>query len=54
MSITTEKAAVATAIRPFTFEPAQADLEDLRARISATRWPDRETVRQARRACRWP
>jgi pimeloyl-ACP methyl ester carboxylesterase len=45
MSITTEKAAVATAIRPFTFEPAQADLEDLRARITATRWPDRETVR---------
>jgi Epoxide hydrolase N terminus len=31
-------------IRPFTFEADQADLEDLRARIAATRWPDRETV----------
>ena len=44
MSVTSEKPAVATAIRPFTCEAAQADLEDLRARIAATRWPDRETV----------
>ena len=44
MSVTTEKSAGAPAIRPFTFEAAQADLEDLRARIVATRWPDRETV----------
>ena len=33
-----------TAIRPFTFEASEADLEDLRARIAATRWPDKETV----------
>jgi hypothetical protein len=34
MSVTTEKSAGAPAIRPFTFEAAQADLEDLRARIA--------------------
>ena len=33
-----------TAIRPFTFEAPEADLEDLRARIAATRWPEKETV----------
>ncbi|MGC5009082.1 epoxide hydrolase N-terminal domain-containing protein, partial [Streptomyces sp. DT203] len=31
-------------IRPFTFEFPEADLKDLRARIVATRWPERETV----------
>jgi Epoxide hydrolase N terminus len=45
MSVTTEKPAeAAAAIRPFTFETPQADLDDLRARIAATRWPERETV----------
>jgi pimeloyl-ACP methyl ester carboxylesterase len=33
-----------TAIRPFTVETPEADLEDLRARLRATRWPERETV----------
>jgi pimeloyl-ACP methyl ester carboxylesterase len=33
-----------TAIRPFTFEVPEADLIELRRRINATRWPDRETV----------
>ena len=33
-----------TAIRPFTFEAPEADLEDLRARIAATRLPEKETV----------
>jgi pimeloyl-ACP methyl ester carboxylesterase len=33
-----------TAIRPFTVEIPEADLEDLRARITATRFPERETV----------
>jgi len=42
MSVTTEKSAGATAIRPFTFEAAEADLEDLRARIAATRFPERK------------
>src|ERR671915_2103995 len=44
MSVTTERPAEARAIRPFTFETPEADLEDLRARIAATRWPEKETV----------
>ena len=32
------------AIRPFRFSATDADLADLRRRIEATRWPDRETV----------
>lgn len=40
MSGTTEGAA----IRPFTIEIPEAELEALRARIAATRWPERETV----------
>ncbi|MEU6087714.1 epoxide hydrolase family protein [Streptomyces sp. NPDC047085] len=31
-------------IRPFTFEFPEAELEDLRARIKAARWPEKETV----------
>jgi pimeloyl-ACP methyl ester carboxylesterase len=31
-------------IRPFRFEAPEADLNDLRKRILATRWPERETV----------
>jgi pimeloyl-ACP methyl ester carboxylesterase len=44
MSVTTEKPAEATAIRPFTIETSKADLDDLRARIAATRWPRKELV----------
>jgi pimeloyl-ACP methyl ester carboxylesterase len=32
------------AIRPFRVDVAEADLVDLRRRIAATRWPDKETV----------
>ena len=32
------------AVRPFRVEVPEADLDDLRRRIAATRWPDRETV----------
>ena len=32
------------AIKPFTVDIPQAALDDLRRRIAATRWPDRETV----------
>src|SRR5882757_9199978 len=32
------------AIRPFSVHVPEADLLDLRRRIAATRWPDRETV----------
>jgi len=34
----------ATAIRPFRVNVPEADLTDLRRRISATRWPEQETV----------
>ena len=44
MVVTTAKSADATAIRPFTIETPEADLEELRARIAATRWPEKETV----------
>ena len=37
MSVTTE-------LRPFTIHVPEADLEELRARIVATRWPEREPV----------
>ena len=36
-----------TAIRPFHFEAPQADLTDLRNRIKATKWPEREQVADA-------
>ena len=44
MSITTEKPAAATTIRPFRAEVAEEELADLRRRLAATRWPDPETV----------
>jgi pimeloyl-ACP methyl ester carboxylesterase len=45
MSITTESSAGASAVRPFTIPVASdGELEALRARIAATRWPDRELV----------
>jgi pimeloyl-ACP methyl ester carboxylesterase len=44
MSVMTAKPAGATAIRPFTIETPESELEDLRARIAATRWPEKELV----------
>ena len=47
MTTITERDSVAEqapAIRPFRVEVPEADLDDLRRRIAATRWPDRETV----------
>jgi pimeloyl-ACP methyl ester carboxylesterase len=44
MPATTNKSADATAIRPLTAEIPQEDLDDLRARILATRFPEKETV----------
>jgi pimeloyl-ACP methyl ester carboxylesterase len=41
---TSASAASDTAIRPFQVNVPEAALVDLRARIAATRWPDRETV----------
>ena len=43
MPVATAKPAAA-AIRPFTIESPKADLEELRRRIAATRWPEKETV----------
>jgi pimeloyl-ACP methyl ester carboxylesterase len=43
MSISTQKSG-ATAIRPFQVGFSEAELTDLRRRINATRWPERETV----------
>ena len=44
MPVATAKPAAAPAIRPFTIETSESDLEDLRARIAATRWPEKEPV----------
>jgi pimeloyl-ACP methyl ester carboxylesterase len=44
MGVTTAKATDSTAIRPFTIDVPEPDLEDLRARIAATRWPTKELV----------
>jgi pimeloyl-ACP methyl ester carboxylesterase len=45
MPVTMEKPQAATAIRPFTIETTpEAELEDLRRRIAATRWPEKEPV----------
>jgi len=32
------------AVRPFRIDVPEEDLVDLRRRVAATRWPDRETV----------
>src|SRR4051812_22123661 len=47
MHVTTDKTADATAIRPFTIETPEADLDDLHARLAATRWPEKEGVEDA-------
>jgi pimeloyl-ACP methyl ester carboxylesterase len=47
MSVMAEKSADATAIRPFHVDIPEAEIEDLRARIAATRFPEKETVADA-------
>src|SRR5215208_2700684 len=44
MAVTTETSANASAVRPLTIEIPEADIEGLRARIEAMRWPEMETV----------
>jgi pimeloyl-ACP methyl ester carboxylesterase len=44
MSVRTERSTDDPAIRPFTIETPESELEALRARVAATRWPDKETV----------
>ena len=40
----TEPTTDKTAIRPFRFEAPDAELDDMRRRITATRFPEKETV----------
>src|SRR3954465_8940470 len=47
MAAPVERPAGDTPIRPFTIDIPEGDLEDLRARIAATRWPEKETVEDA-------
>jgi pimeloyl-ACP methyl ester carboxylesterase len=44
MTVATAKPATAPGLRPFTIATPEADLADLRARIAATRWPEKEPV----------
>jgi Epoxide hydrolase N terminus len=44
MAVLTDRSTGDTALRPFTIEVPEADLEELRARIAATRRPEKETV----------
>jgi pimeloyl-ACP methyl ester carboxylesterase len=44
MSVTTQRSAGATAIRPFHIEVPQDEIDELRRRVQGTRWPDEETV----------
>jgi hypothetical protein len=41
-----------TAIRPFRVKVPEADVADLRRRLAATRWPDKETVADGTRSIR--
>src|SRR4051794_29430378 len=44
MSVTTEQPADAAAVRPFHVDVPDEALDDLRRRIAAMRWPEKETV----------
>src|ERR1700741_843572 len=43
-STTADRSAGPEAIRPFRVEVPQAEIDELRRRLKATRWPERETV----------
>jgi pimeloyl-ACP methyl ester carboxylesterase len=44
MAVTVPRPTGDTALRPFTIDVPDADLDDMRARIAATRWPEKEPV----------
>ena len=44
MPVTAKQSNGRTAMRPFSIDVPESDREDLRARIAATRWPEKETV----------
>jgi hypothetical protein len=43
MSVTAQQSNGRTAIRPFTVGIPESELDDMRARIAATRFPDRRS-----------
>ena len=45
MSVTTDKSIDLAEVRPFRIETSEAELDDMRRRIKAMRWPEHETVR---------
>ena len=47
MTVTADTSTPDTTVRPFRIDVPEADLEDLRARVTATRWPEKETVDDA-------
>src|SRR5688572_30228962 len=47
MAVMAERSTGDTTVRPFTIDIPEAALEDLRARIAATRWPEKEGVEDA-------
>ena len=48
MSVVTENASTdKTAVRPFTINVPESELTDLRRRVQATKFPERETVPDA-------
>src|SRR6266567_1766023 len=46
-AVAQDKTGYGTAVRPFQMTFPEADLVDLRRRINATKWPERETVQDA-------
>src|SRR5260370_39145754 len=44
MFMNSEEQTMSDEIRPFKIHISDADLEDLKKRLRATRWPDRQTV----------
>lgn len=44
MAVKTEERVGIAGVRPFTIEVPEAELNALRTRIRATRWPERQTV----------
>src|ERR1700743_1386642 len=44
MAVTTQQSVGSTSIRPFTVQISDEEVENLRARIAATRFPEREPV----------
>jgi hypothetical protein len=46
-NVARQRSSDTAAIRPFHFNAPEAELTELRRRVNATRWPERETVADA-------